>query len=89
MFSANLKIKDVKASAGLWVRNLRKVNGMSQQELADKLSLSRVTIQKMESGSNFTIDTFLLALQHFDQLQNLEGFFKNQIEKQTEVNSLY
>ena len=74
MFSPNLKIKDLKASAGLWIRNLRKLNNLSQQELGDKLSLSRVTIQKMESGSNFTMDTFLLAIQHFDQLHNLESF---------------
>jgi transcriptional regulator with XRE-family HTH domain len=56
MFTKNLKIKDVKSEIGQLVKSLRKKQKLSQQELAEQLDLSRITIQNLESGKNFTIE---------------------------------
>ena len=77
MIFDTIKIKDVKIDIGETVRLLRKHNGLSQQQLADLLSMSRNTVQNLEAGKNFTIDTLLKVLQHFDMLRNL----KNEIEQ--------
>lgn len=89
MFQPGLKIKDVRIEAGTWIKLLRKNAGLSQQELADLLELSRMTIQKMETGHNFTIDTFLLVLQHFDQLHALQDFLASRKSEQEQLRSLY
>ena len=57
MLAGNLKIKDVKTEIGQLVKSLHKKQKLSQQELAEQLDLSRITIQNLESGKNFTIDT--------------------------------
>ena len=57
MLAGNLKIKDVKTEIGKLVKSLHKKQKLSQQELAEQLDLSRITIQNLESGKNFTIDT--------------------------------
>ena len=67
MFDA-IEIKDVKMEIGLLVRALRKQRALSQLQLAETLNVSRATIQNMESGKNFTIDTILKALKEMDQL---------------------
>ena len=57
MFTRNLKIKDVKLEIGQLIKSYRKQQKLSQQDLAAQLELSRITIQNLESGKNFTIDT--------------------------------
>lgn len=81
MFRNNIKIKDVKQEIGLLVKSFRKNGKITQQELAEKLDVSRLTIQNLESGKNFTIDTLLKVLQHFDQLAAINNLL---IEKRTE-----
>lgn len=39
-------------SVGERIRELRKKNGLSQEELADKLNVSRQSIQKWETNAN-------------------------------------
>ena len=51
MFTGNLKIKDVKSEIGQLVKSLRKKQKLSQQELAEQLDLSRITIQNLESAN--------------------------------------
>ncbi len=72
----SITIKEVKVNLGAWCKNLRKHEGLSQEELADKLALSRVTIHNLEKGANFTIDTLLKVIRHFGELENLNNYVK-------------
>jgi len=63
-----VKIKDVKTELGLLVRTHRKRVRYSQEDLANDLNLSRLTIQHVEAGKNYNLDTLLLILNHFDLL---------------------
>lgn len=76
MFKDNIKIKDIKLEIGQLVRSFRKRDKITQQELSEKLALSRITIQNLESGKNFTIDTLLKVLQHFELLGSLNELLK-------------
>ncbi len=89
MFTSSIKIKDVKSEIGLLVKSYRKGEKLSMQELADKLELSRITIQNLESGKNFTIDTLLKALQYFDKLSAFNDFVKGKRSENEDVESLY
>lgn len=89
MFSDRVKIKDVKLEIGGLVRSLRKKNKLSQQDLADLLGLSRLTIQNLESGKNFTIDTLLKVLQNFEMLPNLQDLLLSQRKENEETINLY
>ena len=84
-----LNIKDVKKEIGHAIKFLRKRNKISQSELAELLDLSRITIQNLESGKNFTINTLLKVLQHFDLLQELNQEIKSVVKNHEEVDSLY
>ena len=83
-----VKVKDLKTELGNWVKTLRKQAGLSQEELATQLNLARPTIQKMEAGRNFTIETLLKVLYYFDQLERLNQFVKEQ-SRNTVPKSLY
>ena len=74
VFTGNLKIKDVKSEIGQFVKSYRKKQKLTQQQLADQLELSRITIQNLESGKNFTIDTLLKVFNHFDALVGFNQF---------------
>ena len=84
-----IKIKDVKIRIGQSVKIIRKSNKLTQQELAELLDLSRITIQNLESGKNFTIDTLLKVLQHFDMLSILDEEIVKQTKGHTAIKSLY
>ena len=89
MIFDNIKIKDVKSSIGVLIKTLRKKNGITQKELADTLNLSRITIQHVEAGKNYTIDTVLKILQHLDVLQELNSEITQLIEDDKNTDSLY
>jgi transcriptional regulator with XRE-family HTH domain len=89
MFFENIKIQDVKQEIGAMVRAVRKKEKITQQELAEKLALSRITIQHLEAGRNFTIDTLLKVLEHFEMMDSLYRFFVQQHEEIDNVDSLY
>lgn len=63
-----VEIKDVKNELGALVKALRKQKGLSQGQLADALNVSRTTIQNLELGKNFTVDTILKVLKEIDLL---------------------
>ena len=84
-----VKIKDVKHKIGQLVKQKRKQQRLSQQDLGDLLDLSRLTIQNLERGNNFTIDTLLKILQHFDLLSELNAFITDQQQTTTTIKSLY
>jgi transcriptional regulator with XRE-family HTH domain len=89
MIAGNLKIKDVKTEIGLLVKSLRKKQKLSQQELAEQLDLSRITIQNLESGKNFTIDTLLKVFKHFDVLIGFNQFLIDKRDESEQLTSLY
>lgn len=76
-------IKDVKNHIGILVKLLREREKITQEQLAEKLNLSRVTIQNLEAGKNPTIDTLLKVLQYFDLLSGFDQY----IESETRNNS--
>lgn len=84
----DLSIKDVKSQIGLLARTLRKKEKLSQHELAEKLSISRLTVQNLESGKNATLDTMLKVMQHFDKLKVINEVFANEI-RNNNYESLY
>lgn len=89
MFKENIKIKDIKSEIGQLVKSYRKREKLSRQELAEKLDLSRMTIQNLESGKNFTIDTFLKVLQYFELLSAFNEFMIGKRSDNENVESLY
>ena len=78
MFSF-ITIKEVQEEFGEWCKSLRKNEKMTQQELAEQLAVSRITIANLEKGKNFTIDTFLKVMQYFGQLEKINQFIKSTI----------
>ena len=89
MFSTNLKIKDVKLEVGHLVKCYRKREKLSRQDLAEKLNLSRITIQNLESGKNVTIDTLLKIMQYFELLGDFNLFLRVKRLDNEQVESLY
>ena len=72
MFNS-VEIKDVKTELGLLVKAIRKQRGISQIQLAKSLDVSRTTIQNLELGKNFTVDTILKVLKEVDMLEQLNS----------------
>lgn len=89
MFTGNLKIKDVKSEIAQLVKSYRKQQKLSQQELAAQLELSRITIQNLELGKNFTIDTLLKVFNHFDVLVGFNQFLMDKRNETEQMTSLY
>jgi transcriptional regulator with XRE-family HTH domain len=88
MLFETLKIKDVKTDLGKWVKMMRKKQNLSQDQLAELLNMSRITIQNLEAGKNITIDTLLKAFRHFDALEKFNDFVQEEI-KNNSYKSLY
>lgn len=68
-----LEIQDVKKEIGELVKAVRKSRKLTQLELAQAVDASRYTIQKLEQGQNFTIDTLLKVLKELEILELLNG----------------
>ena len=51
-----------KQEFGLRVKQARKLAGLSQQELADKIHVEKMTVSKYETGKTYPTSTHLLAL---------------------------
>jgi transcriptional regulator with XRE-family HTH domain len=85
----NVTINDVKLKIATTIKVLRKKENLSQEELASLLAVSRITIQNVEAGKNFTIDTLLKVLQHFDLLSDLNNQIDEAIEVNKKIISLY
>ena len=71
------------------MKSYRKEQKLSQQELAELLELSRITIQNLESGKNFTIDTLLKVFNHFDLLVGFNQFLIDKRNEKEQLTSLY
>lgn len=66
----------------------RQLYGLSQEDLADALGLSRYTIQKFEKGKNATLDTALKIANHFDLLDDISNALQD-MTGSDDINSLY
>ncbi|MEY4538411.1 MAG: hypothetical protein RLZZ306_168 [Bacteroidota bacterium] len=88
MLFETLTIKDVKTDIGKWIRVMRKKQNLSQDQLAELLNMSRITIQNLEAGKNITIDTLLKIFRHFDALEKFNDFVQEEI-KNNSYKSLY
>ncbi len=82
-------IKEIKLSIGQLTKTLRKREGITQEALADLLGMSRITVQNLESGKNFTIDTLLKVIQHFDLLHEINKLLKEKQDELDDIDSLY
>jgi len=89
MIFDTVKIKDVKVRIGQLVKNQRKQHKLSQKELGELLNCSRITIQNVESGKNFTIDTLFKILQHFELLNPLNTEIVKYMAENENIESLY
>lgn len=89
MFLSLQKPSDVRSKIGELVKAMRNSRSMTQQELAEKLNLTRLTIHKVENGKNFNIDTLLLILQYFDLLSVFSEFIEEQRVQFKDFGSFY
>jgi transcriptional regulator with XRE-family HTH domain len=83
-----LSVKDVKLNIAELVKMLRKKQGLSQEELAEKLNLSRITISNLELSKNATLDTLLKVFQYLEILETFNAYISEEI-KNNQYNSLY
>lgn len=81
-------IKDVKVKIGEACKTLRTSNGLSRDELAEKLDVSSTTIQNIENGKNATLDNVLKVANHFGLLQSITKQINKVIIDQNDI-SLY
>lgn len=63
-----IEIKEIKQEVGRLIKTIRKKRKLTQIEIANSLDVSRNTIQNLEAGKNFTIDTLFKVLKEFDLL---------------------
>ena len=66
-----ITIKTVKLKIGQVCKNKRKEYGLSRDELAKELDISRTTIQNIENGKNSTLDNLLKVANHFNVLDTI------------------
>ena len=83
-----INIKDVKLSIAELVKILRKQEKLTQEQLADKLGLSRITIKNLERGNNATLDTLFKVLQYFGALEDFRDYIDSQVQNKNHK-SLY
>ncbi|WP_109696606.1 helix-turn-helix domain-containing protein [Chitinophaga deserti] len=84
----DLTVYKVKSHIAELSKTLRVVEGISQDQLAEQLNMSRNTIKNVEGAKNATLDTFLKVLQHFDLLEKFDDFIRDSIADKN-VSSLY
>lgn len=84
-----IEIKDAKQEIGQIVKIVRKRRKLTQIDLAKSLDVSRNTIQNLESGKNFTIDTLFKVLKAFDLLDKVYDEILEAKKEIKQTKSLY
>jgi transcriptional regulator with XRE-family HTH domain len=84
----SITVKDVKLELGELIRQVRKEHRLNQDELADALNISRITISNLELGKNTTLDTLLKVFLYFDILDNFHEYIK-ELARNNSLESLY
>lgn len=85
----NIEIKDVKIEVGRLVKSVRKQRNLTQTEVAERLGVSRNTVQNLETGKNFTINTLFKILKEFDLLERLYREVLSERKTIEQTKSLY
>ena len=85
----SIEIKEVKIEVGRLMKTIRKQRQLTQLEVAEQLGVSRNTIQNMESGKNFTINTLFKILKEFDLLDKLYREVLSERKTMEQTKSLY
>ena len=85
----NVRVSDVKINIGTLIKKMRTKRKLTQGELAKRLNLSRITIQNIERGNNFTIETYLLIFQYFDEIESFNEYIKSKVDDYNEIKSIY
>ena len=85
----NVRVSDVKINIGTLIKKMRAKRKLTQGELAKRLNLSRITIQNIERGNNFTIETYLLIFQYFDEIESFNEYIKSKVDDYNEIKSIY
>ncbi len=65
---------------GKLIYNLRKNEGLSQEQLAKLINVSRLTIIKIEKGKSTKIDTIFSILKYFDLLEDFNKLITDKKE---------
>ena len=86
---SNVRVSDVKINIGTLIKKMRAKRKLTQGELAKRLTLSRITIQNIERGNNFTIETYLLIFQYFDEIESFNEYIKSKVDDYNEIKSIY
>ncbi len=81
-------VKSVRTNIGKLIKLLRKQDRLTQEQLAERLGLSRMTIKNIEAGQNATLETLFKILKHFDILENFAGLINDEISNR-QYDSLY
>lgn len=89
MIFSTLRVSEVKQNMGQLVKKLRTEKKITQEELAKQLNLSRITIQNIERGNNFTIDTYLLVLEYFNEMASWHHFVTQKLDQVHSIKSIY
>lgn len=84
----NLTPKTVKGHIADLIKTVRNRKGLTQEQLAEQLGMSRLTIQNLEAGKNPTIDTVLKVLLYFDLLDGFDKYIISETENNSHE-SLY
>ncbi len=84
-----VEIKDTKQEIGRYIKTLRKKQNITQAQLAETLDISRTTLQNLETGGNFTVDTLLKVLKELTQLESLHHKIVEAREQIGQIQSLY
>jgi transcriptional regulator with XRE-family HTH domain len=62
--------QEVRKIIGSWLKDMREEKGYTQDDLAEKMGVTRTTIAKIENGQwNFGVDTITLFAIHLDFYQ--------------------
>ena len=63
--------KDIFIKLGASFKAMRLNKGITQEDLATGVGVSRITITKVESGNNYRMDVFLKLLRFYNKLDVL------------------
>jgi transcriptional regulator with XRE-family HTH domain len=86
---SNVRVSDVKIAMGALIKSMRVRRKLTQVELAQRLNRSRITIQNAERGNNVTLDTYLLILQFFGEIESFNDYIQSKIDDCHEIESIY
>lgn len=69
IMEAGEKVRAIEAEIGVYVRELRKAKGLTQEVLADRCGIVRRTLFSLESGDGGNLTTLLSVLEELGALE--------------------